>query len=232
MQSKITLIIIILCLLGIAAFVFSNNEGISETDNKDSMSKIENADIKKEIIFPYEIESGKLKILSLFQSSIENPDAYNELQENIASLEILNQSDEYCEHASVIVCLEDGTQLEFEISDIPPRRTVWAFDIHNVAIDSEYVCVDVSGEASFGKESYIEDEVSFHVEDTTITVQNKTDQELVDLLVKCHCLFDEAYFGGITYEYPISTIPAHGQVVIEADDCFMGIAEVVSIIKN
>ena len=56
--------------------------------------------------------------------------------------------------------------------------------------------------------------------------------KLTDILLKCHCLFEDIYFGGISYEYPISAIPADGQVVIDAVDCFMGTAEVVGIIKN
>ena len=61
----------------------------------DNMNKKKN----QEVSFPYELEEGKIEILSLFQASVENPDCNNELGENTAALEIANKSEEYCQQA-------------------------------------------------------------------------------------------------------------------------------------
>lgn len=229
---NIAIIISIICLVAAGLVLLLRSEHGTYGRSNDNTNSDDNSEEKQMISFPYELEEGKIEILSMFQASIENPDCNNEIGEDTAALEIINKSEEYCHKAVVKVILEDGTEFEFEATDIPPGKTVWAFDINNSSIVSDYVCAEVTGKAEFGDSSFLEDKVSFDVEEMTITVQNETDEVLTNILVKCHCLFEDIYFGGITYEYPISAIPADGQVVIDAVDCFMGTAEVVGIIKN
>ena len=182
--------------------------------------------------FPYELEDGKLVINALFQSSVENPDYGNEIGEDIASLEIVNQSEQYCISAEITAVMEDGREISFAASDIPAGKTVWVFALDNQSVEQESACMEIKGTAVFGEASMLEEEISCSVDDTTITLQNLTEQELTGLSVRCHCLFEEAYFGGVTYCYPVEAIPAGGTVTVEADDCYMGTAEVVSIEKE
>lgn len=218
--KKIVFMSIILCVLIFVAVFIYLGKNPSEGQNAGGIE------------FPYEMEDGKLVIKSLFEANVENPDCNNEISENIAALEITNQSEEYCEQAEICLEMQDGKEFKFIVSDLPPEKTVWAFEINNSSIESDYFCKDITDKVVFGEKDYMEDIVSFSITDTTITIQNNTNEELTDILLKCHCLFDEVYFGGITYEYPVSTIPANGQIVVDAVDCFMGTAEVVGIIKD
>lgn len=207
----------------------------SDTVSEDNSVASENENVQKkekiEIEFPYELEEGKLLVNSLFQSSVENPDCGNEIGEDIASLEIINQSEEFCVTAEIYVTMQDGTELSFHATNIPAGKKVWAFALDNQTIDQESVCEKIESTAEFGEASLLETQVEYKVEDTTITIQNITESEITDLSVYCHCLFDDAYFGGLTYCYPVESLPAGESVIIEADDCYMGTAEVV-LIKN
>ena len=190
------------------------------------------AEENNSIEFPYELENGKLLVKSLFQASVENPDCSNEIGEDIASLEITNQSEEFCTEAAVKVVMQDGTELSFMATNIPAGKTVWAFSTSNQSVAQEDVCRTIECTAEFGENTMMEDRVQCSVEDTTITVLNLTNEELNDLSIYCHCLFEDAYFGGVTYCYPVENLPAGESVTIEADDCYMGTAEVVSIKKD
>lgn len=75
----------------------------------------------------------------------------------------------------------------------------------------------------------MEDEVEVKVKETEVILTNKSGEELKNLNVSCHCLFEEAYFGGLTYTYPVESIPAGESTTVQAEECYMGEAEVVRI---
>lgn len=183
----------------------------------------------KGIQFPYEMEDGKLLIQSLFQSSIENPDAENAYGEDVASLEIVNNSEEFIQQAAFTVTLEDGSQVYFEGTNIPAGKKVWLFAKGNESIDAEPVCEEITDSVTYGEASVMEDRIQTSVEDTVITLQNVTEEDLYNVTVGCHCLFEEQYFGGLTYSYPVEVIPAGGTVTVDAADCYLGIPEIVFI---
>lgn len=185
-----------------------------------------------QIEFPYELQDGKLIVNSLFQSSIDNPDCNNEMGEDIASLEITNQSDEFCASAEITITMSDGTEISFTATDIPAGKKIWVFASDNKRVDLNDSCEKIESSAKFKEVSMLEEQLSVSVDDTSITIQNLTENEITNLSVCCHCLFDDVYFGGLTYIYPLTVISAGGSVTIEADDCYMGVAEVVCIIPN
>lgn len=182
-----------------------------------------------DIQFPYELEDGKLVIQSLFQSSIENPDAGNALGEDVASLEIVNNSDEFIQQAAVTVALENGTQIFFEGTNIPAGKKAWLFAKGNDSIDVEPACAEITYNITYGEASVMEDRIQTSVDDTVITLQNITEEDIYNVTIGCHCLFDEQYFGGLTYNYPVEVIPAGGTVTVDAADCYLGIPEIVFI---
>lgn len=184
------------------------------------------------LAFPYELADGKLQATSLFQYSGLNPDCNNEEGENTAALEIVNQSDEFCESAEIQVVMQDGTELAFKAENIPAGKKIWVFESNNQSIGQNDACKEIQDTSEFGEASFVKDQVTASVEDTTITIENLTGEEITDLTVGCHCLFEDTYFGGVTYSYPTGRIPAGGQVTVDAADCYMGTAEVVWISNN
>lgn len=226
-------------LLLMALLLFSacskNSDGNSADPSDNAGGEQQSEETEAGMTFPYELEGGKLAVQSIFQSSIENPDCGNELAEDIASLELTNQSDEFCITAEVTVTMQDGMKLSFTATNIPSGKTIWAFASDNTSISLDNIrneIDEIEVSAQFGEASLMEDQVSVAVDNTTITIQNLTEEEITNLTVGCHCLFDEVYFGGLTYNYPVESIAAGESVTIEADDCYMGTAEVVSITRD
>lgn len=95
------------------------------------------------------MEDGKLQITTLFQSSVPNPDCDFKEGIDIASIELLNQSGQYLKSADITLTMEDGTELRFEVLDIPDGDKVWAFDINNTSIASDGRCINVQYKAVF-----------------------------------------------------------------------------------
>lgn len=182
------------------------------------------------IVFPYELEEGRLLIKSLFPAEIMNPDCENKTGEETATLELVNQSEEFLASAQITVEMPDGTKIPFAVTNLPPGKTVWAFAADNAAIVQGAVCSKIQSKAVFEKTgNRMEEQVSMEVQGTSITLTNRTGEELTGLSVGCHCVFDAVYFGGVTYFYQAGTIPAGGSVTVEAEDCYLGDAEVVCV---
>lgn len=187
---------------------------------------------QKTIEFPYELEGGKLVVNSLFQASIENPDCNNEIGENTASLEIVNQSDDYCDEAEISVKMQDGSQYTFKIFDVPAGKSVWAFDLGNQTLAQEGQCKKIDSTATFAEMPSVPDGIEYEVNDTVITIRNVSEQNINNLTVYYHCLFDEAYYGGKSYSQSIESLPAGQVIQLQTDECYMGTAEVVNIVKE
>lgn len=183
--------------------------------------------------FPYALENGKLEVSSLFQYSGDNPDCGDEMGEETGALAVTNLSEQHLTCARFTAELADGTQLRFEVTDIPAGQTVWAFEAENTAYDLENTCLSIRCEASFEDVSPLaEDSLTTEVSGTSVTLTNVSGEELTNLTVYCHCWFNEVNFGGLTYAYPVSSIPAGESVEIQAEECYLGEAAVVRVSKD
>lgn len=230
-KKKIILAAVVIGVIAVVAvaYIFWNN--ISGKRDADTNSA-ENVQQDSGLAFPYELADGKLKVNSLFQYSGLNPDCNNEEGEDIAALEIENQSDEFCESAEIHVVMQDDTELSFKATNIPAGKKIWVFEKDNQSVEQDSKCKKMEDDSRFGKESLMEDQISVSVDDTEITVGNLTGEEITDVTVGCHCLFEDTYFGGVTYSYPAGAIPADSIITVDASDCYMGTAEVVCISKK
>ena len=204
-----------------------------QTDTQGEATEAVSTEEQKEgIEFPYEIDNGNLVINSVFQSSIENPDCGNEYGDDIASLELVNQSNQYLDSAELTLHMSDGKELHMVIKNIPPGKKVWAFDDQNQLVSNDVVCTSVDCDAEYLADSPMADqEIKVKVDDTTVTLKNQSENDLNDLTIECHCVIDGVYYGGLTYSYPVDKLTSNGSKKIEAEDCFLGEAEVVRIIK-
>ena len=223
---SVVVAVILIAVIAIAAAYIRKMEK-SGSEKPDSAREM-----GERITFPYELADGKLKAASLFQYSGLNPDCNNEEGEDIAALEIVNQSDEFCKSTEIEVVMQDGTELVFKAEDIPAGKKIWVFESDNQSVGQDDACEEIRETSEFGDVSLAEDQVAVSAQDTMITIENLTGEEITDLTVGCHCLFEDTYFGGAAYSYPTGRIPAGGQVTVDAADCYMGTAEVVWISKN
>ncbi|MEO2239526.1 hypothetical protein ABE547_09970 [Dorea sp. YH-dor226] len=204
--------------------------GKKDTKTTDAEETKENKKI--EISFPYALDEERLLVNSLFQSSIENPDCDNEYADDIASLEIVNQSGKYLESAEITVHMSDDTELHMSVADVPSEQKVWVFDNQNQVLSSDATCISIECDAKYLDEvPLMKDQVVVEVNETTVTLLNQSEETLSGLTVECHCIIDGVYYGGLTYSYPAEDIMPNGSVVIEAEDCFLGTADVVRLSK-
>lgn len=229
--SKIWIISVVVAAILIAVIAIAAAY-IKKMEKSGSEKPDSAGEMGERITFPYELAEGKLQAASLFQYSGLNPDCNNEEGEDIAALEIVNQSDEFCRSAEIQVVMQDGTELLFKAEDIPAGKKIWVFESNNQSIGQDDACEEINDTSEFGEASLLEDQIAVSVKDTAITLENLTGEEITDLMVGCHCLFEDTYFGGVTYSYPAGTVPAGGQAAVEASDCYMGTAEVVWISNN
>lgn len=185
------------------------------------------------LTLPYALEEGKLEITAVFQYTGENPDCNDEAGEDIAALAVTNKSDQHLTSARFTAKLADGTALQFEAADVPAGQTVWAFAPDNSSYDTANPCVAVTCDAQFEASTpVLAEQLSVSVEGTAVTLTNTSGAALENLTVDCHCLFNEAYFGGRTYAYAVPTIAAGSSVTIQAEECYLGEAAVVRVTQG
>lgn len=189
---------------------------------------------EEKIELPYELDDGRLIINSIFESTIANPDCNDEDGENIASIEVVNQSGEFLAFADITVKLGDDSALIFRVTDIPAGATVWAFETGNTEIDEDTICKSAECTAEYEAGIPIMDEqLAVEADGTTVIIRNLTDETLNGLEADFHCLFDQdLYYGGKTYTYPIDMIPAGESISLEVDECYLGAAQVVRITQE
>ena len=182
------------------------------------------------LAFPYELEDGKISVDSIFQFTGFNPDNENVEGENIAALTVVNQSEQHLASAQFTVKLADGAQLAFEITDLPAGQKAMIFEKENQVYELDDVCEEITDTAEFEDSSPVmADRLSAEVQETAVTLTNNSEEDLTDLLLHCHCVIDDACFGGLTYTYPIESIPAGQSASVDAVDCYLGQAAVVRV---
>lgn len=222
------IIVIVLAIV----LIYRNNAGRKKTD----VASFSGNAVEQEntgLTFPYELEDGKLSIESIFQFTGFNPDNGNQEGENIAALTVLNQSEQHLVSAEITVKLADNTELTFELTDVPAGQSVMVFEKENKIYELNDTCEDIKDTAEFETENVrMEDSFSIDVQGTAVTLTNNSEGDISNLLLHCHCLIGDSYFGGLTYTYPVESIPAGQSVTVEADDCYLGEAAVVRISQD
>lgn len=185
------------------------------------------------VALPLTVEDGKLEINSLFQFSGINPDCENQEGTDIASIVLKNVSDLYLAEAKIALTLLDGTQLNFVVTELPAGASAMAFSTENSVLPADAACLSAACEASFDPTAVmVSDQVTASVDGTQITLTNISGQELSQIVVYCRDTLGEDFFGGTTYSYIVTNLPAGESTVVEATDCILGMAEVVRFAVN
>ena len=181
---------------------------------------------------PMELDGG-LSLENLFQFSGINPDSNKREGKDIAAILLKNTSGAYLGKADISVTLTNGKELTFTVTDLPAGKTAMAFSRENASVSAEDACSEAGCSASFEPDlAPIPDQVTVSAAGTTVTVTNRTDRELSNVVVYCRSPLEEEYFGGVAYQYIIENLPAHGTATVDAVDCILGMAEVVRVEIN
>ena len=185
------------------------------------------------VAFPLLVDDGRLEINSLFQFTGINPDCENQEGADIASIVLKNVSDLYLAEAKITLTLLDGTQLNFVVTELPAGASVMAFSTENSVLPADAACLSAACEASFDPTAVtVSDQVTASVDGAQITLTNISGQELSQIVVYCRDTLGEDLFGGTTYSYIVTNLPAGESTVVDVADCILGMAEVVRFVVN
>lgn len=220
--------VILIIVIAIIAAVHLKKTSDSGNSQPDSAGK------KTEgLAFPYDLEDGKISIESIFQFTGFNPDNENTEGENIAALTVVNNSKQHLSSAQFTVKMVNGTQFDFELEDLPAGQKAMIFEQENQVYDLNDVCQEITDTVEFEDASPVmADRLSSEVQETVVTLTNNSEEDLNNLLLHCHCVIDDAYFGGLTYTYLIESIPAGQSASVNAEDCYLGQAAVVRVSQD
>lgn len=207
--------------------------GVSDPAQTGPDAQTEPQPVVNTIAFPIALENGKLEIESLFSYTGLNPDADNADVSDSAAIVLVNRSGEYMAEARITMVLTNGDVANFVATDLPAGKRVMVFCADGAAADNDTGCVEVHCEAVFDPDASMEAErIAVSVDGMTVTVENLTGNEIPELVIYCRCPLGEEYFGGITYQYQVNSLPANGTATVDAWDCVLGMAEVVRIEIN
>lgn len=185
------------------------------------------------LTFPYQLAEGKLEVGSVFQYTGFNPDCGGKQGEDIAALQIKNLSVEHLESADLVLTLNGTDPVTFHISDLPAGAEAMVFSTENRSMTPSYAATGLTGDVQFRPNTpLMEEQVDFTVDNMAVTLTNRSQQELTNLSVYCHSVLNGVCFGGLTYRYPIASLPADGTASVEASDCYLGGAMVTRISVN
>ena len=200
----------------------------ADTNEEEQTESSEETDAGLE--FPYLLDDDKIQVDSLFQYSGVNPDAQNEECEDVASLQLKNNSDQYLESAEISVELTDVTAFSFEAEDVPAGKSVMAFDTANAAYDGKTGVAFIDAATTYSSDAGLkETEVKITSDDNGIQLENISGEALENLKVKYHCILDDMYFGGISGEAEIAGLAAGETTTVDTSESILGDAEVVSV---
>ena len=198
---------------------------VSEEETQ-NVTEVQNVVIE----FPAYLEDGKLEISKVFRFDGINPDCQDQDGKNIASVMVTNLSQEYLEKAEIVVKTAEGQVLPFCVTDLPAGKTAMLLATDNASVADSVDCVAVDCTAAWlDSADMIPEQIEVSVEDFVIILENTTDENIDEIVVYCHGLLDQEYFGGVTYKYTVKDLSADAVATVEAWNCFTGWAEVVRI---
>lgn len=182
------------------------------------------------LTFPAVLADGRLEVQSVFQFSGINPDCGNRECTDAASLTVKNLSDTHLERAEITLTAGPDQVLHFVVTELPAGKVSMVFSQENASVEMDAVYSGLTCDAVFNADASLqEDVVAVSVDGTRITLQNKTDTEIAQLVVYCRSTLGDQYFGGVTYPYTVNRLSAYGTAELDAVDCILGMAEVVRI---
>lgn len=180
------------------------------------------------LALPYAPEDGGLAVESIFQYTGENPET-GTMCEDLAAVSVTNRGTRHLDAAELAVTLTSGATLHFAVSDLPAGETAWLFSQEDASCEANPACTAITcTRVSYSDEPPLPaDAIGISVEGTAVTVTNRSAAALPALRLFCHCRFDGAFFGGLTYPYETEPLEPGASTTVDAADCYLGEAAVV-----
>ena len=207
-----------------------NEEASKVTEAAEDAAEEDTEETDEGLAFPYLLEEEQIQVDSLFQYSGINPDAENAECEDVAAIQMKNNSEQYLESAEVSVELSDGTAYSFVVQDIPAGKSVIVFESGNTSYDGKTGVAFIEAKTSYSSEAGVkEDEVKVTSDDNGVQISNISGDAIGTMKVKYHCVMDDMYFGGISSETEVDGLAAGESTAVDTSESILGDADVVSI---
>lgn len=175
--------------------------------------------------FPLSLDNGALQVDALFPFDGINPDCGNQEGASIASIKLRNSSDRHLTRADILLTLADGTELRFRAEHIAPGQSGTVFCDSNTPLPPDPQCMDVRCTTEFAAEAEA-DGLTVQVSGLSVALTNNSGRDIKTIVLYCHNMLGDEYFGGIAYPYEINGLPAGETTTLNAADCLLGIAGV------
>jgi len=175
------------------------------------------------------LEDGALAVNSLFTSDVPNPDEDDEPVTDLASLQVTNIGNQFLKRADITVILQDDTELTFLVTNLPAGKSLFAFDVNSTSVENtEYQSISSVAEW-LAEGEQLPDGLAITVDENLITITNNSGSDMTNLTVTYHCLMDTVYYGGLSYTKTVAALPGGKSAALSAEECWLGIPELVCI---
>lgn len=227
--KAIILIAVVLLVIILAAVWINGTRKSGHGDTSSSLAAQESGQDQK-TAFPAEIDDQNLRIDSLFQFTGVNPDAGDVDCEDVAAIQLTNQSGKYLKQAQIEITLVDGSTLAFHVQDVPDQAEIYAFDTTNQTCTQTDGIKAIQATADYTEEEdFLGKTVIAKVQDINIRLTSKGSEDLSDLQIIYHCSMDNILFGGISYTAKLDKLKAGAKASLKADQAWLGEAAVTRI---
>ena len=207
----------------------------TQEQNEETVMPTEDSNAEPEPVytveFPVVLDEGNIEIESLFQFSGVNPDAGNQKTTDVASIVLKNTSGQYLREATVNATLDGGAELTFIVTELPAGASVMAFSIDNVRLLETDLCTAITVTPCF-EDVPNNESVEISVDGMTVTVTNISSEDLNEIDVYYRDVFNDKYFGGMTYSYIIEKLTVGESTTFTAEESLLGVIEVVRVAVN
>ncbi len=175
-------------------------------------------------------QSGELQP-SLYQATFFNPDTDYSLIENLAALDLYNDTGKYLVYAAITITTDAGTVLHFEVYDLPNYGRAQLFDLNDATIDQgeSIASIAYSGTSYLEGDQLMSDALEISTSGNVITLTNLTESTLSGLTLVYHSAMGADTFGGASQTMSLPAISAGSSVTVTATNCYFDEALAVRI---
>lgn len=178
----------------------------------------------------YEVDSGKVKIVSLNAADGVFVEKGNKDEvKQTATITVLNDSDRMLEYAEIVFTVNEYERAEFIVSALPAGQecVVMETTARVMKSDDKYTLDSRSCTFAYCDQNLTPAEAEIKTDGSTISVTNKTDVQK-DILVTYKYFKDDKYYGGIAFRGKFEQVKP-GETVQKTSSRFGDDCKIVNI---
>ena len=197
-----------------------NDSVTDSTDENDGAGTTDEEEKAPEKEKPVAIDLGRgLKITSVASyAGMFVEDGSDEIVSGLYLVTVENTGSDYIQYASFDVALNDGTQLEFELTTLPAGQKAVVLEKNRMEVsDASVVSAELTGYSKFdAAPSLCSDTVQLLFENGRLTVRNISEKTITGGRVFYKNVMGDLLVGGITYMVSFEELEPNSSVTLNA----------------